>query len=343
VNRHDVFLYVIATRRHLEYVASVSFLDIPVYRHVAQWGGWHPLRDEPGSAEANAATLAAAAAAVRDGSAVTIFAQGFTDEIGSGGVRIAAAAGAPLLPVFVYRVQGPPAHPRALIVVHRPLPPPAPGARARRRFRDRLRRRMRALGALRHQGHAADIVPVALDDAALWKDPLRVLRLSARVPRLPAEVAAPLARRARHLRRGCARLRCAVDDLRRPAGLAQLAALGALLLPALAGGLLCVPPVLALALRLRRRPAQDFRTALMRLALSLAVPWGIVLAAVGVLAWGAPGLWLPLVAAAGVCCLGPFNRLRRRLRGAVVARRHGHRLRAPLAAFDALLHRAWKE
>jgi len=335
VNRLDVPLFGLATGRHIEWVAGQYFLDLPVYGAVARWGGWHPVRQAGLGLDENAATMERAAAAVRGGAAVGIFAQGFSARFGSGMARLAAAAGAPVLPVFTYRPRTPPAHLRILVVVHRPLPPPAPDARSRRRFVNRLKRRMHALGALRYEGDLAAIRNVALDDAALWRSPRAVIRRAARLARVRDP--APLARRARQLRRACERLRCSVDDLRRPAGLAHLTAL-LLLLPLAAAGLALVsPPVMALFLRLRGFPTVDFRSSLLRLTPTFAGPWGLVLAALGWLAAGAWGLVLPPLALAGACGAGVARRLARQLHGSVVVRRRGHRMRARLAEFDRLV------
>jgi len=335
VNRLDVPLFLIATRRHTEWVAGAYFLDLPVYGAVARWGGWHPVREAGFGLDDNAATLDGAAAAARAGAAVGIFAQGFSPKFGSGMARLAAAAGAPVLPVFTYRPRTPPAHLRILVVLHRPLPPPAPDARSRRRFVDRLKRRMHALGALKYEGDVDEIRSVALDDGALWRRPLDVIRRAARLARVRDR--APLARRARFLLRACEPLRCSVDDLRRPAGLAHLVALLLLLPPAIAGLALISPPVLALLFRLSGFPAVDFRSSLLRLTATFALPWALVLAGVGWLLADAWGLVLPLVAVAGACCAGIARRLARQLRGSVAVRRHGHRVRARLAEFDRLV------
>jgi 1-acyl-sn-glycerol-3-phosphate acyltransferase len=338
VNRLDVPLFLMATGRHIEWVAAGYFLALPVYGRVARWGGWHPIEEAGLGLEENAETMDRAAAAVRGGAAVCIFAQGFTAKFGTGVARLAAASGAPVLPVLSYRPRMPPARPRILVVVHRPLPPPAPDARSRRRFVERLRRRMHALGALRYEGVAAAIRGVALDDPALWRNPLAVIRRAARLAR--AKEPEPLGRRARFLQRACARLSCSVGDLRAPAGLAHLVALLLLLPPALAGLALVAPPVVALFLVFRGHPRVDFRTSLLRLTATFAAPWALVLASAGCLAAGAWGLALPPVAVAGSCCAGVARRLLRQLRGSVAARRHGHRLRGRLAEFDRLVAEA---
>ncbi len=338
VNRLDVPLFLMATGRHIEWVAAGYFLDLPVYGRIAAWGGWHPIDKAGFGLEENAEAMDRAAASVRGGAAVGIFAQGFTTKFGTGVARLAAASRAPVLPVFSYRPRTPPARPRILVVVHRPVPPPAPDARSRRRFVGRLRRRMHALGALRLEDDAATIRSVALDDARLWRRPLAVIRRAGRLMRVRRPE--PLARRARLLQRACTRLTCSVGDLREPAGLAHLVAFLLLLPPALAGVALVAPPVIALFLMFRGYPRVDFRTSLLRLTATFAVPWGLVLAAAGWLAAGAPGLVLPLVAVAGACCAGIARRLLRQLRGGVAARRHGHRLRGRLAEFDRLVAEA---
>ncbi len=335
-DRLDTGLYRIALPRHIEWVAGEFFLRLPVYGAVAAWGGWHPVRElEFGFAEENAAALDGAAAAARGGAAVGVFAQGFTARFGSAPARVAAAAGAPVVPVLTYRVRAPAGRPRILAVVHRPLPPPAPDARSRRRFGDRLRRRMHALGALRTPGDPARIRQVALDDAALWRRPLAVVKRSARLAR--ARDVAPLGLRARFLLRACERLRCSVGDVRCPAGLGHLVAFLGMLPLALAGVLLVSPPVLVILVPLRRFPVLDMRTTVLRVVPLMAAPWGIVLAAAGWFAAGTWGLALPLVAAVGACCAGAGKQLALRLRGSVAVRRHGDRLRARLAEFDRLV------
>ncbi len=337
LDRMDVHLFLAAVARHIEWVANEHYLDLPVYGALAAWGGWHGVRDVEfgGAAEENALALDSATAAARGGAAVGVFAQGFTARFGSGPARIAAAAGAPVLPVFTYRARAPAGRPRVLVVVHRPLPAPAADPRSRRRFGDRLRRRMRALGALRTPGDAARIRQVALDDAALWRRPLAVLRRAARLAR--ARDAARLGLLARRLLRGCERLRCSVGDLRRPAGLAQIAAFLAMLPLAAAGVLLVSPPVLALLVPLRGLPAVDVRSSIMRIAPLIAAPYSLVLGGVGWFAAGAWGLALPALAALGACCVGLETQLARRLCGSFGARRHGHRLRTRLAEFDRLV------
>jgi 1-acyl-sn-glycerol-3-phosphate acyltransferase len=335
VNRLDVPLFLMAAGRHIEWVAAGYFLRLPVYGRIAAWGGWHPISETGFGLEENAETMDRAADAVRGGAAVGIFAQGFTAKFGTGVARLAASSRAPVLPVFSYRPPTPPARPRILVVVHRPVPPPEPAARARRRFVERLRRRMRALGALRLEGDAATIRSVALDDARLWRSPLAVIRRAGRLLRVRKPE--PLARRARLLQRACARLGCSVGDLREPAGLAHMVAFLLLLPPALAGVALVAPPVVGLLVMFRGYPSVDFRTSLLRLTATFAAPWGLVLAAAGWLAAGAPGLLLPLVAVAGACCAGVARRLARQLRGSVAARRHGHRVRRRLAEFDRLV------
>jgi 1-acyl-sn-glycerol-3-phosphate acyltransferase len=335
VNRLDVPLFLMAVDRHIEWVAAGYFLDLPVYGRLAAWGGWHPIGRAGFGLEGNAEAMEGAAAAARAGAAVGIFAQGFTATFGTGVARLAAASQAPVLPVFSYRPRTPPARPRILVVAHRPVTPPAPDARSRRRFVERLRRRMHALGALRDEGDAATVRNVALDDAPLWRDPLRVIRRAARLARV--RDVAPLARRARLLQRGCARLRCSAGDLRAPAGLAHGVAFLLLLPWALVGVALVCPPVLALLVALRGYPAVEFRSSLLRVAVPMAAPWGLVLAAAGWVAAGPWGLLLPPAAAVGACCAGVARRLARQLRGSVAARLHGHRLRARLREFDRLV------
>jgi 1-acyl-sn-glycerol-3-phosphate acyltransferase len=332
INRLDVPLFLMATGRHIEWVAAGYFLDLPVYGRVAKWGGWHPVGRAGFGLEENAATMDGAAASVSAGNAVGIFAQGFTPRFGTGVARLAAASQAPVLPVFSYRPMTPPARPRILVVVHRPVPPPPADARARRRFVERLRRRMHALGALRYEGDVAAIRHAALDDPALWRSPLAVIRRAARLARVREP--ARLARRARLLRRACERLRCSVGDLREPLGLAHLVLFLLLLPPAMLGVALVSPPVVVLYWLYRGYPRVDFRTALLRLTVTFAAPWALVLAGAGVLAAGAWGLLLPILAVLGACCAGVARRLARQLRGSVAARRHGHRLRPRLAEFD---------
>lgn len=197
---------------------------------------------------------------------------------------------------------------------------------------------MRALGALRPEGDAAGIRQVALDDADLWRRPLRVLRRAARLARVRDE--RPLAVRARFVLRACGRLRCSAGDLRRPAGPAHLAALLAMLPLALAGVLLAGPPLLAAAARFRGLPVADLRYAILRLAPLVAMPYGLVLAAAGGLAAGAWGLLLPLVAATGLACAGTTKQLAMRVRGSVAVRRHGRRVRRRLEEFDRLVAEA---
>ncbi|HEX5136420.1 MAG TPA: hypothetical protein VFY93_05580, partial [Planctomycetota bacterium] len=301
-------------------------------------GGWHPIGRTGFGLEENAEAMERAAAAVRGGAAVGIFAQGFTARFGKGVARLAAASQAPVIPVFSYRPPTPPACPRILVVVHRPVPPPAADARSRRRFVERLRRRMHALGALRLDGDVGTIRAIALDDAALWRDPRAVVRRAARIAR--ARPLQPLAVRARLLTRACRRLRCSAGDLRAPVGLAHLVAFLLLLPPAVAGLPLVAPPVLVLFLLFRGYPSIDFRTSLLRLAATFAAPWGLVLAVAGCLAAGPVGLLLPLVAVAGACCAGVARRIARQIRGSVAVRRHGHRVRARLEEFDRLVAEA---
>ena len=336
LDRMDLSLFLAAVGRHIEWVAAQHFLDLPVYGALAAWGGWHPVRAvEFGVADENATALDSATTAARGGAAVGVFAQGFTTRFGSGPARIAAAAGAPVLPVFTYRARAPAGRPRVLVVVHRPVPAPAGDPRSRRRFCDRLRRRMGALGALRASGDGARIRQVALDDAALWRRPLAVIRRAARLAR--ARDAGRLGLLARFLLRGSKRVRCSVGDLRRPAGLALLAAFLAMFPLVIAGLLLVSPALLALLVPLRGLPSVDVRSSIMRVAPLLAAPYGLVLAAAGWFAAGAWGLALPAIAGLGMCCVGPEMQLGRRLCGSVRARLHGRRLLARLAEFDRLV------
>jgi len=150
----------------------------------------------------------------------------------------------------------------------------------------------------------------------------------------------PLAVRARFLTRACARLSCSAGDLRAPVGLAHLVAFLLLVPPALAALVLVAPPVITLFLIFRGYPPVDFRTSLLRLTATFAVPWALVLAGAGYLAAGPVGLVAPIVAGAGACCAGVARRTFRQLRGSVAVRRHGHRLRACLEEFDRLVAEA---
>ena len=335
VGQFDLLLLSSAVRLHLEIVLAGEILKMPLLGPLLRLRGAHPLQKlDFGYDARNAATIDRAASSLRAGGAVAIYPQGFQSRPGGGVARLAAAGGAPVLPVLIYQVNAPRASPRVLVVVRRPLPPPAPEARPRRKFRARLHGRLRAMGALRPARGVAEILGVALDAAAVWRDPGRVIRVSARAARLPDAGKARLARRARRILSACRILRCSVGDLRRPFGPAHLAAYLALLPPAAAGAVLCAPPLLYLRVRLRRLAAGDRRAARLHSGLPLAGPWGLLLALAGTAQWGAAGLALPLAALAGLAAFGGLRRLHRRLCCSLRARSQRRRLLPALAEFD---------
>jgi len=333
VSGSDVPLVSSAVPRTLELVVDERFLKVPVLRIQCAFRGTHPLSPTDGSV--NLATMRRVVERLKRKVPVLIFPQGFGQAVGAGTAVLAARAGVPVLPVFVYRVTATRAQRRALAVVRRPLPPPATDAASRQRFMDRLERRMRAMGSLRARGGMQNALDAGLDDPDLWRDPLRVIRRAARIPRLPADRMRRLERRARWLLRACGRIRCSVGDLRRPAGLGTSLGHVALLPLALAGLALCSVPLLGLRLATRLIPdAGDRRTTRIEFGPILAGPWGVFLALFGCMLWGPPGLALPVVALAGLLADAYARKLRRSWSCGMRARRQRPRLQRMLDAFD---------
>jgi len=325
--------------RPFEIVLNEEILETPLVGTMMRLRGAHPLRRVGlGFDEANARSLGDAAESARRGSAVAVFPQGFSQVVGSGAIRIASAAQAPLQPVVMYPVRTPRGRLRVLLLVGRPMPPPAPNARDRRAMRERLRRRLRARGGLYSGRDVRHVLNVVMDDPRLWREPLRVPRVVARLRRLPAGEAARHGRRARHVLRACARLRCSVGDLRAPPGLAD--ALGYLVLvgPAVAGWALCSPLILALRIGLRRVGDKGLRRQARVSGGFLFGPfWMLILGTAGCLAAGAWGLLLPPLAVGGLIAFGLVRPYHRRCFAAWRVRRHGPRLRRMLHRFERRL------
>jgi len=328
-----------AVRRPTEVVLDERFLALPIASTLLEIRGVHALRRTPlGFDERNVETLARAAASARAGHALLIFPSGWEHNVGSGVARLGAASAAPVLPVASYHVGGDRARPRTLVAVRRPLPPPADDPVARRRFVQRLRRQHRRLGLTLPEGEGVrEACSMALDDARLWRRPPDVVRRCARFARLEGAPLARCLRAARALRRGCARLRCSVGDLRSPPGLRHVLAYVALLPLAGVGAILCAPALVALRLAFARRSIGG-RAGRLHVGLALAPWYGLALAASGFALAGPPGLLVPIAALAGLCALGLARPLQRRVRCLFLVRRHGRRLARLLAAFDACVY-----
>src|SRR5262245_18627870 len=72
--RHDIWHYLVATGRHIEWVGADYFLRIPVYGPLAAWGGYYGVHGEGlGPSESNAAALGLVAERARAGAAVGLF------------------------------------------------------------------------------------------------------------------------------------------------------------------------------------------------------------------------------------------------------------------------------
>lgn len=326
----DVALTSCAVPRPIEVVGNEYFLSLPLIRGAIRLRGFYPMKRAAFGDEANLVSLRRAADAIRSGRAVAIYPQGFSEKPGAGAARLAAMAGAPVLPVMMYAVTGPRTHQRALAILLRPMRPPADEPRARNAFRRRLEHKLRATGSLRTSKERQSIIDAVIDDASLWKRPLRVPRRIARVGRLSDAEVRRLGRRSRALSRGCRRLRCSVGDLRDPPGWREAALFAAVWAPAAAGIILCAPPLLLLKLLSRSitRPGTR-RHARLHMGFLWSLPYGLLLALLH------PAL--PAAALAGLCALGLYKPLRRRVSAIVRVRRHGARLAPLLGEIDAAL------
>lgn len=331
----DLTLVDLALPRRVEVVLDEQILENPISGWILRIRGAHPLRRLTfGYDERNVAALARAADAARSGAAVLIFPAGVGDDLSGGVVRLAAISQAPVLPVAIYHVAGNRARPRALVVLRRPVPPPVDDPAARRRFLQRMRRRYRLLGLTAPQRDgAAAAFSMALDDARLWRCPSAVMRRSTRLARLDGERMERFLRAARALRRGCETLRCSVDDLRRPPGLRHCLAYPVVAAAGALGFVLCAVPLIALRLGFARAPVAK-RSARRHVGIPFGSAYGLALGALGALALGPPGWLLPVAALVGICAAGFMRSLQRRVRCLTRVRRHGHRLRPLLAAFD---------
>jgi hypothetical protein len=164
---------------------------------------------------------------------------------------------------------------------------------------------------------------VLLDDPRVWADPRNVVRVSARLYRLPEERVDRLAPRARRVLEITRKLRCSVWDLRSPPGLHHVAAYLVLLAPAGLGALLVGPPMIALRLLPRSSPDAAIRRGIRtHVGVMLALPWGAVLAAAGAAWLGPAGVLAPFAALAGLASLGALRPLQRRVRCIIRVRRH---------------------
>ncbi len=324
----DISALEVALRRPLGIVLDEALLGLPLLGWLLRMRGAYAVRrGQLGGDGANAAAIADAAAAARAGRAIVIFPEGEGHHFGGGVARIAAAAQAPVLPVTIYPMGGDSARPRRLVVVGRALPPPADHPRARRALMVRLRRHHPSGDAMR------EALAMALDDPSLWRRPFTAVRLARRIARLDGDERRRFLRAARTLRRGCAAVGCPVGDVRRPPGIRELATYFAMLAPAVAGLLLCAPPLLSLRLFCARF-GRDRRSARIGIGFALAGPYGLALAIAGLALLGAPGLLLPFVALGGLLCAGLARPLRRSVLRTPRVRRAGPRLRPLLAAFD---------
>ena len=333
----DFSYLVAAVPRPLRAVALRKTLRQPVVGWMLRMRGVYAIDasgvgPDPGTLEA----LHRAASDARAGAAIGLFPQGAGSRVQGGAVWVAAHAGVPVLPVFTYRIWARDGNRRALVRICRPVPPPGRRAAARRAFRDGFQRRMERVGASRGDRDTRALMDVALDDRELWRDPRRVVRMSARIHRLPPPARRRLGRRARLVTRATRRLRCSPDALRHPPGAREIA--GVLLWgpAALAGLALCAPPLLVAALVARRARG---RRAVGRhiLGTALALPWGVVLAAAGLAAFGWPGLALAPMAAIGMLANGLLKRSLRPLLAWPRLARHGRRIVPHLLAVDRAL------
>ena len=333
----DLAILGAALPRRFGIVTAARFDGVPVLGALLRWRGAYPLLNVGfGADEENARALARIAADLRAGAAVAIFPQGYRGTVGTGPARIAAASAAPVLPVSILLFPFPRARWRVLVRVHRPVAPPADDPRERRRFRDRWKRRMRATAGLTGQADRELLLAIRLDDRRLWRDPRRVVRTASRLSRLPEATTRAWLPAARCVRRACAVLRCAPDDLRHPPGAGTVAAWLGLHALALPGMVLNVPLALLsrAGLRAAGLDAPQRRATRLHLGPALLVPWGALLVAAGWPVLGARAVVLPLLAAVGALAFGRLRSVHRRVVALGGVRRAGQRTRRRLHVLD---------
>jgi 1-acyl-sn-glycerol-3-phosphate acyltransferase len=123
MSANDLSLMSAAVPRRLAVVYAQGVEQVPGAGLTLTMRGGFALETVPfGGSERNAAMLEEAARAVRDGEALLVFPQGTVEDVGSGAVRIAARAGAPLLPVMNYVVRTPRARPPSTRMRSAPVP-----------------------------------------------------------------------------------------------------------------------------------------------------------------------------------------------------------------------------
>jgi 1-acyl-sn-glycerol-3-phosphate acyltransferase len=296
---------VYAIPRPLRVVASIRTQGHAIQALLLRLRGCYLLeRSELSATTTTLEALDRAAHDARAGAVVLMFPQGVRRRIQSGAPWLAARAGVPVLPVFCHRVAMRGACSRVVIWIRRPIAPPSMRSSDRRAFGERLQQRMDGAGASRGDRALMDVV---LDDRELSRDPRRVVRASARVQRLPEPARRQLARRARLLRRATRRLRCSPDWLRTPPGWVEMLSCLVAAPLAVVGLALCAPPWI-FGFLIASREKVGRRVARNRVGMACAVPWALVLLAVGIGGWGWAGLLLPMAAGIGLFAVGLLKR-----------------------------------